>query len=252
MQKKTVKRILILCSFLVVLGIVSFFLVWNGVIILNGFSADKYSVKGIDVSSYQGEIDWEILSKQNILFAFIKATEGSSYVDEKFFYNYAQAQKTGLAVGAYHFFSYDSEGKTQAENFINTVKPYEGMLPPVIDLEFYGDYEKNPPNRETVGEQLQIMLRVLEDHYQQKPIIYATEKSYDLYLSGDYEEYDIWIRNVISKPKLSDNREWTFWQYTNRERLDGYTGPEKYMDINVFNGSAEAFRAYLNNNTFKK
>ena len=92
----------------------------------------------------------------------------------------------------------------------------------------------------------------MEDLYQQKPIIYATEKSYDLYLSGDYEAYDIWIRNVISKPKLSDNRKWTFWQYTNRERLDGYAGPEKYIDMNVFNGNAEAYHAYLNNNTFKK
>jgi lysozyme len=222
------------------------------VIILNGFSADKYPVKGIDVSSYQGDIDWEILSGQNISFAFIKATEGTSFVDEKFSYNYEQAQKTGLAVGAYHFFSYDSEGKTQAQHFMNTVKPYEGMLPPVIDLEFYGDYEKNPPDRKYVAEQLQIMLRMLEDHYQQKPIIYATEKSYDLYLSSDYEAYDIWIRNVISKPKLSDNRKWTFWQYTNRERLDGYSGPEKYIDMNVFNGSEEAFHRYLKQSAFKK
>lgn len=252
MQTKMFKIFTIIFAFLVIFGIVSFLLIWNGVIILNGFSADKYPVKGIDVSSYQGDIDWEILSGQNISFAFIKATEGSSFVDKNFSYNYEQAQKTGLAVGAYHFFSYDSEGKTQAQHFMNTVKPYEGMLPPVIDLEFYGDYEKNPPDRKRVAEQLQIMLRMLEDHYQQKPIIYATEKSYDLYLSGDYEAYDIWIRNVISKPKLSDNRKWTFWQYTNREQLDGYSGPETYMDMNVFNGSTEAYHAYLNNNTFKK
>lgn len=252
MQKKMFKIFTILFAFLIVFGIVLFFLVWNGVILLNGFSAGKYSVRGIDVSSYQGNIDWAILSKQHISFAFIKATEGSTYVDEQFFYNYEEAQKTGIAVGAYHFFSYDSEGKTQAENFMNTVKPYEGMLPPVIDLEFYGDYEKNPPDREHVGEQLEMMLHILEDHYKQKPIIYATEKSYDLYLSGDYEEYDIWIRNVISKPKLSDNRQWTFWQYTNREQFYGYTAPEKYIDMNVFNGSTEAYNAYLKNNTFKK
>ena len=76
------------------------------------------------------------------LLCFIKATEGSSFVDEHFAYNYAEARKTDLAVGAYHFFSYDSPGAAQAENFINTVAPHAGMLPPVIDVEFYGDKEK--------------------------------------------------------------------------------------------------------------
>ena len=60
-------------------------------------------------------------------------------VDDNFAYNYSEARKTGLRVGAYHFFSYDSEGSTQADNFIETVENFEGMLPPVIDLEFYGD-----------------------------------------------------------------------------------------------------------------
>ena len=77
------------------------------------------------VSSYQGEINWRVLSSQNISFVFIKATEGSSFVDKNFAYNFQEAQKTSLSVGAYHFFSYDSEGKTQAENFINTVVPFE-------------------------------------------------------------------------------------------------------------------------------
>ena len=89
------------------------------------------------------------------------------------------------------------------------------------------------------------MLKILEDHYGQKPIIYATERSYELYLSGDYEEYDIWIRNVITRPKLLDNRKWVFWQYTNRERLKGYNGDEKYIDMNVFNGSECDFYVWL-------
>lgn len=228
---------------LILLG--AFFLVWNGVIILNGFSSEKYPVKGIDVSSYQGEINWEELSRENISFVFIKATEGSSLVDNRFVYNFENAQKTHLAVGAYHFFSYDSLGETQAQNFIDTVKPFKGMLPPVIDLEFYGDKEKNPPKREDAQRELNIMLKILEDHYGQKPIIYATERSYELYLSGDYEEYDIWIRNVITRPKLLDNRKWVFWQYTNRERLKGYNGDEKYIDMNVFNGSECDFYVWL-------
>lgn len=248
--RKIVKAAIAVLASIAVICAVLFILVWNGVILLNGFSAERYAVKGIDVSSYQGEIDWETLASENISFVFIKATEGSSFADECFGYNFEEAQKTNLAVGAYHFFSYDSEGGTQAENFIKTVQPFEGMLPPVIDLEFYGDKEKNPPDREYVDVQLNEMLDALEEYYGQKPIIYATEKSYELYLSGGYEEYDIWIRNVITKPKLSDGREWKFWQYTNRDRLSGYSGEEKYIDVNVFCGSAEEFDQYLTENSY--
>ena len=251
MKNRLVKIMLITVSALLVVSGVIFALVWNGIIILNGIASYQYDIKGVDVSSYQGEIDWSVLSSQKISFAFIKATEGSSFVDEYFAYNFQEAQKTSLSVGAYHFFSYDSEGKTQAENFINTVVPFEGMLPPVIDLEFYGDKEKNPPARADVEKQLKVMLVLLEEHYNQKPIIYATEKSYELYLSNDYKEYDIWIRNVFSKPKLYDERSWTFWQYTNRKKLKGYNGTEKYIDVNVFNGSSQEFSAYLENNAYK-
>ena len=94
------------------------------------------------------------------------------------------------------------------------------------------------------------MLDTLEDHYSQKPIIYATGKSYELYLAGDYEEYDIWIRDVITKPELPDGRAWTFWQFTNREQLAGYSGEEKYIDVNVFHGSSEDFQAYLEQNGY--
>ena len=250
-KKKRTKILIVAGALFLAFCVTLFALIWNGVIQLNGLNAEPYAVKGVDVSSYQGEIHWEILSKQGISFAFIKATEGSSFVDKNFAYNFREAQKTNLTVGAYHFFSYDSEGKTQAEHFIKTVVPFEGMLPPVIDLEFYGDKKACPPNRTAVAEQLKTMLRLLEEHYGQKPILYATEKSYELYLAGDYADYDIWIRNVITKPKLSDGRIWTFWQYTNRERLDGYREEETYIDGNVFCGGLEEFAAYLENNAYK-
>ena len=230
--------------FILISAVAAAILVYNGVILLNDPSRSEYPVRGVDVSSYQGDIDWKTLSSQNIDFAFIKATEGSSFTDPYFSYNYSEAQQCNISVAAYHFFSYDSKGLSQAENFIDTVAPFEGMLPPVIDLEFYGDKEKNPPDRDSVRKELDDMLCALEKYYGLKPVIYATEKSYKLYLSGEYEEYDIWIRNVISKPNLSDGREWTFWQFTNRGKLDGYKGKEKYIDINVFCGSKEEFLLY--------
>ncbi|HOP09934.1 MAG TPA: GH25 family lysozyme [Oscillospiraceae bacterium] len=239
------KRVLIFTAAAVIsIGLLFCILIYNGVIILNGATAQKYSVRGVDVSSYQGEIDWETLAGQDIQFAFIKATEGSSYADAYFADNYKQAAAYGLRVGAYHFFSYDSSGGTQADNFIKTVPIIENMLPPVVDVEFYGDKEKNPPDAETVETELTALLQKLEAYYGLKPILYATEKSYQLYIADRFDGYDIWIRNVITTPTLSDNRDWTFWQYTNRERLDGYRGDEKYIDMNVFYGSAEEFESY--------
>lgn len=219
-------------------------LVWNGTILLNNPSQSRYPVRGVDVSRYQGQIDWNVLASNDISFAFIKATEGNSHVDSCFSYNYEEARKTGLRVGAYHFFSYDSEGQTQAEHYIAVVEKTDGMLPPVIDLEFYGAKEQNPPAQDQVRQELTIMLGRLEEYYGMKPIIYATEKSYKQYLANAFQEYDIWIRNVITSPHLSDRREWTFWQYTNRGKLEGYQGDENYIDMNVFHGSREDFQNY--------
>ena len=245
MKKKTHKWIIICVIALGITAFLLFELVWNGVVILNSASSRDYEIRGVDVSSYQGQIDWNTLADSGISFAFIKATEGSTHVDKYFQTNFENAQKTSLAVGAYHFFSYDSSGIAQAESFISTVEAFDGMLPPVIDLEFYGDKEKDPPSRDYVSRELGAMLDALEEHYGTKPIIYTTEKVYELYLADSCTEYDIWIRNVISTPRMSDGREWTFWQYTNRERLDGYKGEEKFIDMNVFNGSEEEFRAYI-------
>lgn len=219
-------------------------MVWNGIILLNNPSNRKYPIRGVDVSHYQGDIDWDVLSSEDIDFAFIKATEGSTFVDDRFSYNFAEAQKYDISVGAYHFFSFSSPGVTQAENFIATVSPFEGMLPPVIDLEFYGEFAENPLSKQAVDKELRSMLSSLEDYYGLMPIIYATEDSYELYLANDYNEYDIWIRNIKTRAKMSDGRQWNFWQYTNREQLDGYNGDEKFIDMNVFFGSKEEFAAY--------
>lgn len=218
--------------------------VYHGVVLLNNPPRWKYPVRGVDVSRYQGEIDWQTLGDEGISFAFIKATEGSAYTDPRFAENFANARATSLAVGAYHFFSFDSAGATQAENFIRTVPSFGGMLPPVIDLEFYGGYDQNPPSSETVAEELRTLLTLLEKHYGVRPILYATEESYAQYLAHGFAAYDIWIRDVIGKPTLTDGRAWTFWQFTNRGTLDGYRGEEKFIDVNVFAGTAEEFARY--------
>ncbi|MDR1565085.1 MAG: glycoside hydrolase family 25 [Oscillospiraceae bacterium] len=221
-------------------------LFYFGVLHFNNPSAKVYPVRGVDSSSYQGEINWQTLAKEGIDFAYVKATEGSTYVDSCFEYNLENALKTDLYIGAYHFFSFESSGSAQAAHFIATVPLNDGMLPPVVDLEFYGDYENHAPSKEAVTAELNDMLERLAKHYNKKPLIYVTKESYELYISGGFAEYDIWFRNVTGKPKLNDGREWTLWQYSNRHRLKAYSGSEPYIDFNVFNGNIADFKKVFN------
>ena len=78
---------------------------------------------------------------------------------------------------------------------------------------------------------MDILLDRLEEAYGTKPVLYATGRAYDLYLKDAYEEHPIWIRNILTKPELPDGRNWTFWQYADRARLDGYRGEERFIDL---------------------
>lgn len=240
-----IKRIMIIFVIGLVAAIISAVMVYilfdRGIVLMNYPSEEKYPIRGVDVSNYQGRIDWALLVDQDVSFAFIKATEGSTFVDASFSQNWEAAQKTDLRVGAYHFFSYDSPGITQAENFIRVVTPFDGMLPPVVDVEFYGDKESNPPEKEAVTNELKAMLIELETHYGLRPIIYATKVTYHLYIEDKFFDYPLWIREVWYSPDECGDYDWTFWQYTNREKIPGYSGDEKFIDMNVFYGTREEF-----------
>lgn len=227
------------------LGLGYVYSVYHGYIMINGLSASRFPIKGVDVSHYQGEIDWNILSREHIQFAYIKATEGSSHIDSRFAENWEKVQQTDLRAGAYHFFSFDSEGRTQALNFIETVKPIPGMLPPVVDVEFYGNKKDNPPDPEQVQEQLQVFLDATEAAYGLKPVIYSTQEAWELYIKDRFASYPLWIRDVIKTPALGKEYPWTFWQYTNRGRLKGYSGEEEYIDINVFGGDEKEWEELI-------
>lgn len=259
-----IKAVLAFLTAAALLGILSVYLVYNGYWQLNHPSRSRYPVRGVDVSHYQGEIDWEVLAGQDIRFAYIKATEGSSHTDNMFAKNWAAAGETGLAAGAYHFFSFDSPGENQAAHFIGcldqanidrsradqvrtgqtqttqaqtaqTQAETGSMLPPAVDVEYYGDKKVNPPDPEAVRDSLQNYLDLVEDHYHMTPVIYSTEEVWEQYLKGYFDEYPLWIRNVKTRPRK--DADWTFWQYSNRARLDGYSGEESYIDLNVFCGS---------------
>ncbi len=206
---------------------------------------ERFPVRGVDVSSYQGYIDWKELEESNIDFAFIKATEGSTFRDKMFRDNIENISDTDIAAGAYHFMSFESDGKSQAENFISTVDADRIALPPVIDLELYGKYNDKPPGASDVREILDVMVEMLYEEYGVYPIIYTNRRSYSLYVSGGYRNCDIWLCDLVKEPVLPDGREWTFWQYSHTETLPGYDGEEEHIDMNIFNGSRTEFRRYI-------
>ena len=200
------------------------------------FVDEKNSTIGVDVSSYQANINMNKLKEQNIKFIYIKATEGIKTKDDKFAENWKKAKDAELLSGAYHFFSYDIEGKTQAENFIKTVgMDIKGRLIPAVDVEYYGDKEQNPPNKEDVVRELKVFLEMIEKEYGIRPLIYTRTEIYDKYLKGEFEEYKKWISSFYTPLSWNYKGDWYMWQYLNRGELEGYTGGEKYIDLNIFN-----------------
>ena len=216
---------------------------WQGYLLLpQEADPPAWEVFGVDVSAYQGRIDWQNLREQGVDFAFIKATEGSSLQDRYFADNWAAAQAAGLRVGAYHFFSYDSPGETQADNFIAAVPVTEGALPPVVDIEFYGEYLDTPPEKERVRAILDPLLERLEAHYGVKPILYVTYRSYYRYIAGGgYGDYPIWCSSPTVFPLVPG---WDFWQYSHSAELEGYYGTQRRIDLNIFRGSQAEFERF--------
>ncbi|RPF23347.1 GH25 family lysozyme [Myceligenerans xiligouense] len=220
-------------------------LVVQGVVWPNRLLAAGYDARGIDVSHHNGTIDWERVAGQDVDFAYIKATEGSRHVDERFGENWRGAREAGLVAGAYHFMSFESPGEDQAANLVDTVPPEEDALPPVVDLEPYGEYHRDLPPADHVHAILDPLLDAIEDHYGLPAAIYTTNEAYDAYLAGRYPDNPVWIRAVALPPRLSDGRDWTIWQYSNRDKLEGVgtdRGAEPYVDMNVLDGTLEEVR----------
>ena len=204
------------------------------------FVNEKSSTIGVDLSSYLADVDMNALKEQGIAFVYIKATEGTAHQDSRFTENWRNAQEAGLLSGAYHFFSYDSPGATQAENYIRVVgTDLTGRLLPVVDVEYYGDKEQNPPRKEDVVKELSVYLDALETQYGVKPMIYTRSDIYDKYLKGTFDSYPYWISSLYTPLKWNYHGDWYIWQYLNRGILEGYEGGEKYIDLNVLNKSKD-------------
>jgi Lyzozyme M1 (1,4-beta-N-acetylmuramidase) len=221
---------------ILVLVIIAGVLEYKGIIWHNSLFAAKYKVRGIDVSHYQGEIDWDkVAGSGKWQFVYIKATEGKDMTDAYFKSNWEQARNEGMLIGAYHFFTTQSTGAEQAAHFIEEVPNVASTLPPVIDIEISPD--KDVPH---IQSELTALADQLEQHYKKQPILYVTYDTFNTYIAGSFEDYEIWIRDVVRHPGLRNDRPWIFWQYHNRGHISGI---DAYVDINVFNGNQTAFNA---------
>lgn len=194
--------------------------------------ADK--VWGIDVSHHQQYIDWHTLAQhESPDFVFVKATEGSTYVDPRY-YEYWQGLQgqSSIVKGIYHFFSYSSAPEAQAENFIQNVKLQQGDLPPVLDIE----WSRRMPSDVYVTSSIIRWLQIVEAYYGVKPILYLNHSYFHRYVSGylNHSEYPLWVCDFKYEPSLP----WIFWQMSNKARLRGIATD---VDLNVFRGS----RAHL-------
>lgn len=194
-------------------------------------------IYGIDISRYQGKIDWEELKRNNpketpIYFVYMKASEGKDLRDPKFKSNWKKAKEHGFMRGAYHYFTEGSTGSMQANMFIKNVTLEKGDLPPMVDV------EEVPKDKEAFNIELKGLILALEGHYGIKPIIYSSPEYRKKYLDDKfYDNYPYWVAHYyIDKP---DTDRWDIWQYTDNEDIPGI---DHKVDMNLFNGNLDKLK----------
>lgn len=203
---------------------------------------EGYKIHGIDVSNYQGIINWSRVAAMrdkdvDIDFAFIKATEGIKSVDRRFKRNWQEAKTANVKRGAYHFFLATKSGRLQAQNFIKTVKLEPGDLPPVLDVEeLYG------VRPDSMRSRVASWLRTVEAAYGVKPIIYTGASFYKNFLGHEFDDYPLWVAHYFVKQKPGVNDGWYFWQHSAAGRVNGI---QTRVDFNVFSGDSTLFNSLL-------
>ncbi len=208
-------------------------------------SPRKMAVHGVDISRWQGDIDWAKLRTQGANFAYIKATDGGDHLDPMFKKNWRRAKEAGIRRGAYHFFYWCRTAGEQAEWFIRNVPRDPDALPPVIDVEYNGESScKYRLSRAKAIEKMQVFMDRLERHYGKRPVIYTAPDFYRDNLTGEFKNYPFWLRSVAAHPsKVYPGRKWLFWQYSGSGLSHGVTGR---IDLNVFHGSERDWHKWVN------
>jgi lysozyme len=203
-------------------------------------------LKGFDVSSNQGSLDWEAVGQNELSFAYLRATIGAHTADSHFSGNWLRSGGTKLQRGAYHFFWPLADPAEQATNYIRSVgQLHPGDLPPALDIE--EAYLKTNPHQDvwmTVARDNRLPMLVnwltrVEHATGMRPIIYSRQNYIETLLgdaAGELSTYPLWIAEYTdaARPSIPSNwGDWTFWQYSDRGSIRGIKGN---VDLNTFNG----------------
>lgn len=202
-------------------------------------------VHGIDVSHWQGRIDWDRVRAAGTRFAFIKATEGGLHLDPRFHENWEGARRVGIPRGAYHFIFWCRDPVEQARWFIENVPNDPDMLPPVLDMEWNNHSRlcRRRVPREEALEKTRVILEMFHRHYGRLPIIYTDINFHRDVLEGEHFDATFWLRSVAAEPhERYRDRRWTFWQWTQTGTVPGIRGG---VDRNAFYGTEREWREFL-------
>ena len=206
-----------------------------------------YAIQGIDVSKYQGDVDWNAVAGSGVRFAYIKATEGGDYLDEKFRQNWELSRASGIARGAYHFAYWCRPAQEQAAWFLANVPNDPSALPPVLDVEWNPQSRTCPRKlpREQALAMMRTILSAMEQAYGKRPVIYTSVDFHRDVLQGEFQDYPMWVRSVKAYPSVRyGDRRWNFWQHTATGSVPGVRG---YVDRNCYYGSLDDWQNWLHN-----
>lgn len=210
--------------------------------------AHRHPVHGIDISKWQGEIDWGEVKRAGTAFAFIKATEGGDHLDEKFQANWEGARRAGVPRGAYHFMYWCRPADEQAAWFRKNVPADADALPPVLDVE-WNSHSRTCPKRidpALARQKIAVMLKAMQAHTGKRPIIYTDIPFHADVLEGHHYDNPFWLRSVAAEPQERYvNRNWKLWQFTTTGRIPGIKGA---VDRNAYAGTRKEWAQFLAQN----
>jgi lysozyme len=191
----------------------------------------RHAQKGIDVSHYQGAIDWPAVARDHVAFAYIKATEGIDGRDAQFARNWRGAERAGIRAGAYHYFIFCRSARAQAANFLAAAPRRAGALPPAVDLETPRRCRVTGPEARRA---LETYLGVVEARERERAVLYVTPQFYRAYRRY-LPERPMWRRSIASRP--APGASWALWQYRSRGRVAGI---RTFVDLNLSSAGGRA------------
>lgn len=199
--------------------------------------SENQGVVGIDVSHFQGTVDWRQVAAGSVGFGFAKATDGTEFVDPMFARNRDGMRAAGIPCGAYHFFRASRDAASQARLFVDTASWQPGDLPPVLDVELTDGAA--PPD---LADGIRTWLETVREAVACTPIIYTARSFWDANLSTGFSGYPLWIAEYgVSRPVLPQGwNTWKFWQYSASGRVAGINGD---VDLDRFAGSPSELKA---------